>query len=125
MYDQMEPYVREKIDAFENAQISKAVPELDKRLADLLVAGKTDKAVKMMTEFSVNTAQKQFKAWVKLEETLLVKYIDGNVKAQDAKGNFKHTKYHDGTPEGLTQPGYTERFKRAIVQDNGKILIAK
>ena len=125
MYDQMEPYVREKIDAFENSQISKAVPDTDKRLVELLSSGKTDKAVKMMTEFSVNTAQKQFKAWVKLEETLLVKYIDGNVKAQDAKGNFKHTKYHDGTPEGLTQPGYTERFKRAIVQDNGKILIAK
>ena len=125
MYNQMEPYVRERIDAFENAQLTKAVPDMDKRLTDLLVAGKTDKAVKMMTEFSVNTAQKQFKEWVKLEETLLVKFIDGNVKAQDAKGNFKHTKYHDGTPEGLEWPGYTDRFKRAIVQDNGKTLMVK
>ena len=74
---------------------------------------------------SVKTAQKQFKAWVKLEETLLVKFIDGNVKAQDAKGNFLHTKYHDGTPEGLTQPGYTDRFKKAIVRDNGETLRSK
>ncbi len=122
MYNLMEPFVREKIDAFENEQIGKAVPEMDKKLAELVHSGKADKAVKQMTDFSVKTAQKQFKAWVKLEETLLVKFIDGNVKAQDAKGNFKHTKYHDGTPEDLTQPGYTERFKRAIVRDNGEVL---
>ncbi len=122
MYNLMEPFVREKIDAFENEQLGKAVPEMDKKLAELVHSGKADKAVKQMTDFSVKTAQKQFKAWVKLEETLLVKFIDGNVKAQDAKGNFKHTKYHDGTPEDLTQPGYTERFKRAIVRDNGEIL---
>jgi dipeptidase len=122
MYNLMEPFVREKIDAFENEQIGKAVPEMDKKLAELVHSGKADKAVKQMTDFSVKTAQKQFKAWVKLEETLLVKFIDGNVKAQDAKGNFKHTKYNDGTPEDLTQPGYTERFKRAIVRDNGEVL---
>lgn len=122
MYNLMEPFVREKIDAFENEQIVKAVPEMDQKLAELVHSGKADKAVKQMTDFSVKTAQKQFKAWVKLEETLLVKFIDGNVKAQDAKGNFKHTKYHDGTPDGLTQPGYTERFKRAIVRDNGEVL---
>lgn len=122
MYNLMEPFVREKIDAFENEQIGKAVPEMDKKLAELVHSGKAGKAVKQMTDFSTKTAQKQFKAWVKLEETLLVKFIDGNVKAQDSKGNFKHTKYHDGTPEDLTQPGYTERFKRAIVRDNGEVL---
>lgn len=125
MYDQMEPFVRERIDAFENDQINKAVPEMDRKLADLITNGKTKKAVKQMTSFSVNTAQKQFEEWVKLEETLLVKFIDGNVKAQDGNGNFKHTEYHDGTPDGLTQPGYTERFKKAIVQDNGKTLMVK
>ena len=125
MYNLMEPYVRQRIDAFENEQLMKVVPEMDKKLADLVIAGKVDKAVKQMTSFSVNTAQKQFKEWVKLEETLLVKFIDGNVKAQDAKGNFLHTKYHDGTPEGLTQPGYTERFKRAIVRDHGEVLRSK
>jgi dipeptidase len=122
MYNQMEPFVRERIDAFENEQITKAVPDMDKKLAELVIAGKTDKAIKQMTDFSVKTAQKQFKAWVKLEETLLVKFIDGNVKAQDAKGNFKHTKYHDGTPEDLTQPGFTDRFKKAIVNDHGDVL---
>ncbi|MBP5488949.1 MAG: C69 family dipeptidase [Bacteroidales bacterium] len=125
MYNQMEPFVRERVDAFENEQMNKAVPEMDKKLADMVISGKADKAVKQMTTFTVNTAQKQFKSWVKLEETLLVKFIDGNVKAQDAKGNFKHTKYHEGTPEDLTQPGYTERFKRAIVRDNGEVLRAR
>ena len=74
---------------------------------------------------SNSRAQKIFDKWVKLEELLLVKFIDGNVKAQNPDGSFKHSKYHTGTPDDLTQPGYTERFKRAIVQDNGGILEVK
>lgn len=125
MYNYMEPYVRERIDAFENEQISKSVPALDKKLVQMVEKGNDGRAVRYMTEYSVKTAQKQFKEWVELEETLLVKFIDGNVKAQDAKGKFVHSRYHDGTPEGLTQPGYTDRFKKAIVRDNGKILRAE
>ena len=51
-----------------------------------------------------------------------MKFIDGNVKAQDAEGRFLHTQYSDGIPEGLTQPGYTDRWKAAVARDNGKIL---
>lgn len=125
MYDQMEPVVRTKIDRWENEYMESIVPQKDKELAELVANGKTKKAVKEMTLFSTTTAQEIFKQWVALDELLLVKFIDGNVKAQDAQGNFLHSPYSEGIPEGLTQPGYTERFKKAIVRDNGRVLEVK
>lgn len=125
MYDCMEPYVRERVDAFENEQMDLAVPAEDALLTELVSKGAVKRAVRQMTKYSVTTAQKQFDEWVKLEEMLMVKFIDGNVKAQDAQGGFKHSEYHVGSPDDLAQPGYTDRFKRAIVKDNGDILEVK
>ena len=117
MYNQMEPVVRAKADEFEKHQMFEAVPAMDAQLSALIAKGKTRKAIKAMTSYTVNTAQEQFEAWKALEELLLVKFIDGNVKAQEADGSFKHSKYHSGTPDGLTQPGYTEAWKRAAARE--------
>ena len=117
MYNQMEPVVRAKADEFEKHQMFEAVPAMDAQLSALVAKGKTRKAIKAMTSYTVNTAQEQFEAWKTLEELLLVKFIDGNVKAQEADGSFKHSKYHSGTPDGLTQPGYTEAWKRAAARE--------
>lgn len=125
MYNFMAPVAREAADRFELDQQDNAVPALDAKLAKLLQKGRVRKAKKLLTKFTVGTAQKQFKDWVKLEELLLVKFIDGNVKAQDEKGAFKHTEYSDGIPDGLTQPGYTDRWKAAIARDNGDVLEVK
>ena len=122
MYNIMAPYVREKADAFENSQMFGAVPEFDSKIAGLLEKGRTRKARRLMTKYTVRTAQKQFAAWVKLEETLLVKFIDGNVKAQNEDGSFRHSPYNEGTPEGLTQPGYTDKWKEAVVRDHGEVI---
>ena len=80
-------------------------------------SGKTKKAIKEMTRYTLSTASAQFEEWKALEELLLVKFIDGNVKAQEADGSFKHSQYHTGTPAGLTQPGYTEAWKRAAARE--------
>ena len=125
MYNFMAPVAREAADRFELDQQDNAVPALDAKLAKLLQKGRVRKAKKLLTKFTVGTAQKQFKDWVKLEELLLVKFIDGNVKAQDEKGTFKHTEYSDGIPDGLTQPGYTDRWKAAVARDNGDVLEVK
>ena len=117
MYNQMEPVVRAKADEFEKHQMFEAVPAMDAQLSALVAKGKTRKAIKAMTGYTVNAAQEQFEAWKALEELLLVKFIDGNVKAQEADGSFKHSKYHSGTPDGLTQPGYTEAWKRAAARE--------
>ena len=132
MYDQMEPVVRKAIDDFENAQLE-AVAAQDAKMLEIYNKNTrhpgSKRAVRKirreLTVFSVETAQKQFDAWVKLEETLLVKFIDGNVKAQAEDGTFLHTEYHAGTPDQMKQPGYTDRWKAATARDNGAILEVK
>ena len=124
MYDAMEPVVRAEVDAYERGMMAK-VKEFDAEMLGLYNKGKARKVVKGITRFSVDNAQKQFLHWAGLEEMLTVKFIDGNVKAQDAEGRFLHSKYHEGTPEGLTQPGYTERWKAAVAHDHGDVLEVK
>lgn len=144
MYNQMEPYVREKIDEFEEAQL-RLVHENDNKALDLYrVAAEKNMAKaqkkglsynpkedtgasfasvkRHLTKYSVNTAQNQFEDWVKLEETLLVKYIDGNVKIQDEKGRFIHSDFTKHAPEKVEQPGYTEFWKQAVANYHGEIV---
>lgn len=128
MYDRMAPYVRERIDSFENAQMDTEVPAFDGQLLQLYGNGGKSalrKVRKALTEYTVNTAQKQFEAWTRLEETLLVKFIDGNVKAQDENGAFIHSEDYEGLPIGITQPGYTEKWKEAVVKDHGSVIEEK
>ncbi len=145
MYDQMEPFVREKIDAFENDQLEK-VRQNDNEALDLYQAavekaskkaqkkgesydpkestGEEFWAVKrLLTNYSVNTAQKQFKDWVEMERTMMVKFIDGNVKAQNDDGSFVHSAYSDVIPEDLEQPGYTDVWKKAVAESYGESIL--
>ena len=133
-YNMIAPTVRAEVDKFENEQMGGKLAENDQKVLNeynKLVSkagGKEikDKALnpirKMLTEYSVNTAQNQFDHWVALEQLITVKFIDGNVKAQNEDGTFKHSKYDEGIPDGLTQPGYTEKWKEAVVKDHGDII---
>ena len=122
MYNYMAAFVRERIDAFENAQIFGKVQENDKLAMDFYNKGNIKKAKETVTDYSVRTAQSQFEEWVKLEQTLLVKFIDGNVKEQEADGSFKHSQYYEGVPDKISQPGYTEKWKSAVAKDHGAVL---
>ena len=77
---------------------------------------------RFITDFSVNNAQEQFKKWVALEQTLLVKFIDGNVKEQDAQGNFIRSKTSDKMPGKISWPGYTDKWKEAVANDHGSVV---
>ena len=122
MYDQMAPVARKAADEFELSQMNEHVPAMDAAAAELVGKGRVKKARRLLTEYTVGTAQAQFENWTALEELLLVKFIDGNVKAQAEDGSFLHSEYSEGIPEGLTQPGYTDRWKAAVVRDNGETL---
>jgi len=143
MYDQMAPYVRKRIDDFETKMVSQMIPLTDNDAINLYndIVYKLQKKMKkaekrtvlfsgdpfakvrkFLTEFSVDTAQKQFEDWTTLEQTLLVKFIDGNVKAQNEDGTFKHSDFSEGIPSGMTQPGYTDKWKEAVANDNGSTL---
>jgi len=125
MYNYMAAFVREKIDAFENSQVFGGVQANDEKAMKYYKKGRLRKVRKIVTSYSVETAQKQFNDWVGLEQTLLIKFIDGNVKAQDESGNFLHTEYSPGIPDGLTQPGYTDHWKAVVAADHGDVLEIK
>ena len=145
MYNYMAPFVREHIDRFENSQISECVPQTDAKALELYndIAEKEMKkqskknpgydpmtdtgdaflqVKQYLTSYSVSTADAIFSAWKKMEETLLVKFIDGNVKAQNEDGTFVHSPESEGIPDGLTQPGYTEYWKEAVAHFHGDVV---
>ena len=126
MYDQMAPFVRCEADAFEQDQMFRAVPEKDAEFAALVAAGKVKKARKQMTKYTVETAQAQFSAWVKLEETLLLKFMDGNIKSQNPDGSFVHSEHSAGIPARIQNKPYSGTWRKAVAEsEHGVILEAR
>ena len=139
-YNIMFPTVDAEIDAWEAAMVE-AVAKADEEALALYNAAsqkpvkkirRNDKCRKVvdpytevrdyLTKFSVDNAQKIFEKWVALEQLLLVKYIDGNVKAQNEDGSFVTNEHTDCIPAKITQPGYTQKWKEATAKDHGTVI---
>ena len=142
-YNIMFPTVDAAIDAWE-AEMAEAVVKVDEEALAIYKAAqekprkqirRNDKCRKTvdpyeevrnyLTRFSVDNAQRIFEKWVALEELLLVKFIDGNVKAQNEDGTFVTNGHTDCIPDKITQPGYTERWKAVVAKDHGEIIEVK
>ena len=140
MYNIMAPVVREKADSFEEGQMA-VIPDIDSQALDLYrkaldipkrqirrndevakVPGPFTEVKDFLTDYSVETAQGIFREWTALETFLLLKFMDGNVKAQNPDGSFVTNGYSDRIPDGITNPGYTEKWKEAVVRDHGDVL---
>ena len=119
-YDLIGKKVREFIDEWENKAFD-LVEHIDIALANTPSA---KKKAKIATEFSTSTAQSLFDIWANLDKYLMVKYIDGNVKGEDENGFMDNGNGKD-IPGEIEQPGYTEKWKRAVAADHGKILEVK
>ena len=63
-----------------------------------------------------------FAEWSALDQHLLVKYIDGNVKRQNEDGSFQDNGEGRSIPAMPMFPGYDEKWKRAVVEDAGETL---
>ena len=116
-YNSVGKHVREYVDMWEN-QMLEAVPAMDEMIGG---AKNPKKAVKVATELSVENAQALFNIWVDLDKYMMVKYIDGNVKGEDENGFIDNGNGKD-IPGKILQPGYSERWKRAVAEDNGEVL---
>ena len=75
-----------------------------------------------LTKFSLDNAQKIFDKWVALEELLLVKFLDGNIKAQNEDGSYVTNDHTDCIPAKLKYGGYTDKWKECTAKDHGKII---
>ena len=85
------------------------VPAVDSLAASLPEA----EARALLTDFSVAQAQASTDAWKRLGEFLLVRYIDGAVKAVK-DGRFVTTA--TGLPKGTVRPPYPEDYLREMVK---------
>ncbi|MFP2910474.1 dipeptidase, partial [Pyxidicoccus sp. 3LFB2] len=83
----------------DQADVEKAALELYKR--------SPEEARQYLTAYSVKQGEKVHNHWRKLGETLLVKYIDGNVR--DEQGKVNH-------------PKYSQEWYRRIAKEKGKAL---
>ena len=119
-YDLIGKKVREFIDEWENKAFD-LVEHIDIALANTPSA---KKKAKIATEFSTSTAQSLFDIWVNLDKYLMVKYIDGNVKGED-ENRFMDNGNGKDIPGEIEQPGYSEKWKRAVASDHGKTLEVK
>ena len=134
-YNIMAPTVRSAIDEWENAQIANLARTDEEALKVFYseikvkkmyvrknertrkVADPAPKTKAFITEFSVNTAQEMFDKWVGMEEFLLVKFLDGNVKAQNPDGSWVTNGHSDKVPANIGWPGYTDVWKRAAASE--------
>jgi dipeptidase len=122
-YNLVAPEARAMADKHENMMIE-MIPAIDAAGLELYKES-PDMAREFLTDYSVSTAQSLFEKWVELEKYLLVKYIDGNIKKQNSDGTFKDNGYGKSIPVSPDQPGYSEKWKRAVKEDAGSRLISK
>ncbi|MCH5332133.1 MAG: C69 family dipeptidase [Alistipes sp.] len=115
-YDRVAPVIRRNVDEWENGKLSE-VAEIDAEAVKMPSKRRT----KLLTRYSVETAQRLFSKWQSLDKYLFVKFIDGNIKTEDENG-FVENGAGKRIPDRIEQPGYSERWKRAVAADNGEIL---
>lgn len=93
----------------------KDVARFDTRAA----AATADELTELLNDFSNRQASKMMEEWTKLDQYLLVKYMDGNIK-QEENGRFKTTEF--GGCASPKQPNYPMWFYRQIVNDHGNVI---
>lgn len=120
-YNHIGKEVREVIDRHEDAKFAE-VRAIDKTALTLLNES-PDFVREFLTNYSVNTANSLFEQWKRLDEYLLVKYIDGNTKKQNADGSFMNNGHSPVIPPAPDFPGYTQIWKRAVIKDTGDKLV--
>lgn len=129
-YDRIASDIRKVADEWENNKLQVQIPLVDLEAAKM----PTKKRARYLTDYSVRTAHDLFSKWTKLNEYLLIKYIDGNVKSEhgDVLQYLDKTENHAahfvdngngrGIPDKIQFPGYNEKWKRAVAADNGDVL---
>ncbi|HNW48760.1 MAG: C69 family dipeptidase [Bacteroidales bacterium] len=123
LYDRVAPEIRKVGDKHEIDAIERTAA-IDEA-AMMLYKESPQKAREFLTDYSVNTAQELFAKWDKLDKYLLVKFMDGNIKKQDANGCFIDNGYGKNIPPMPSQPGYSEMWKRTVKESAGERLMAK
>ena len=97
-------------------EYQKQVKDIDNQAVELLNAGKTEEAIAFLTEFDAKSATNTVNRWKALDNYLLVKYLDSNVK-QEENGEFLRNGH--GYPVKPKQPGYPDSWKKKVIEETG------
>ena len=127
-YDMISADIRKVTDKWENDMLDN-VQRVNARVGRMSPAARQN----YLTQLSVETAQQLFDRWQKLNNYLLVKYMDGNVKSEHGdvltflNGDSGPAHFVDNgngrqIPDKIQFPGYNEKWKRAVAADNGETL---
>ena len=92
------------------------VKDIDNHTAKLVYEGKEQDAIEFMTNFCTKSAAKTVNTWKELDNYLLVKYLDSNVK-QEENGEFKRNGH--GYPAKPKQVGYPDSWKKKVIEETG------
>ena len=95
----------------------KEVEEFDNKLKSV----SPDQMRNDITRFSISKADQTFKTWKKLNQYLLVKYMDGNVK-KEKDGIFLESPYRQGQNVFPDQRPYSKKWLEMIIKDHGDII---
>lgn len=116
-YNRVQPIVRKNIDQFENESLE-LVAKNDKLALNELKKS-SEHAKLAVSKFSLERASQMFSKFKNLEEYLLVKFIDGNIKKDDSNGKFLDNGNGKNIPPSPLQPGYSDSWKREVVNTSG------
>ena len=126
LYDRVAPEVQAVASKFETEAIHE-LKSVDATALELLKDPQNGRetAIEFLTKYSEEKAQSLFDIYKNLDTYLLVKYMDGNVKVQNEDGSFKDNGNKPSIPASPIQPGYSEKWKEAVVKDAGETLKVK
>lgn len=114
----MNDEIRKKQSELEDGYLAEIL-NIDKN-AEALYKKSPKKAVKYLTDYSVNAGNTTVIQWKEFYKFLFTKYVDGNVKEKrPLPAGYKFV-----TPK-VSQPGYSEEWYRAIVNATGDKLKEK
>lgn len=114
-YNLLAPEIQATADAHENGALQ-IIPTVDKE-ALRIYNEKSGDVKEYLTKWSEMFAARMFKKWKELDEYLLVKYIDGNVKRQNPDGSFMDNGNGRNIPANPLQPGYSRKWKESVASD--------
>lgn len=115
-YDLMIPDIRKVQNALEdNFRDSRQAK--DKELAAIVTSGNMTAYTDAVNKEGAEIAKKATDDYRNLAQYLLVKYMDGNMKKTDDKGNFIKSEY--GLPVYPSFPGYDKKYYENIVKESG------
>ncbi len=119
-YNRVMPEIAKVQDQLESS-FETEIPRVDQ---EAMALHKTDpqQAREYLTKYSSNAANITLRRWKELDNFLLVKFLDGNVK-KEQDGEFLRNPW--GYPQPPMFPGYSDTWKEQVIKSTGDKLIYK